>query len=75
MNEAASEIAQAISTAAAALCQLAAGVHTGTKSDQRDFAGVLWADANNRFRDVFRKMDPKLQAEFEAYIVRMCKGK
>lgn len=68
-------IADAIRTAAGALCQIAAGAHTKTKGEQREFGAVLYEDARTRFADVARKLDPKMQAELEKYIDGLCKGK
>lgn len=68
-------IADAVRTAAGALCQIAAGLNTKTPGDQRNFAAVLFEDARTRFGDVSRKLDPKMQAELESYIAGLCKGK
>jgi len=68
-------IADAVRTAAGALCQIAAGQHTTTPGDQRNFAAVLYEDARTRFAEVTRKMDPKKQAELENWITAICRGK
>lgn len=75
VSETASLIADALDGVAAAFCQCAAGMHTTTPGDQRQFAAVLYADAIQRFADVSRKLDARKQAELENYITQLCKGK
>jgi hypothetical protein len=82
MSEMASEVRQgfdnladAVRTLAGCIAAVAAGAHTDTKGDQRDMAAVFFLDAQDRFSDILRKMDPKLQAEFENYITALCRGK
>jgi hypothetical protein len=75
VSETASLIAEALEGLAAAVCTFAAGMHTDSKGDQRDFAAVLFADVEQRFADVDRKLDPKRQEELETYITKLCQGK
>jgi hypothetical protein len=75
VSETASLIAEGLEAVAGALCQFAAGMHTTSKGDQRDFAAVLFSDVQQRFEDVNRKLDPKRQEELETYITKLCQGK
>ena len=68
-------IADAVRTLAAVMASIAAGMHTDKLGDQRNMAGVIFADAKERFGDVMRKLDPKKQEELEAWLTAMCKGK
>lgn len=68
-------IADAIRTLAGVMASVAAGANTKTPSDQRDMAGVFYADAQERFTDVLKKLDPKKREELERFIDGICKGK
>jgi hypothetical protein len=68
-------IADAIRTLAGVMASIAAGSNTKTPGDQRNMAGVIYVDAQERFGDVMRKLDPKKRDELEAFIAGICKGK
>ena len=68
-------IADAVRTLAGVFASLAAGQHTTGGSNQRDMASVIYADAQERFGDVVKKLDPKLRKHLETYIDGLCKGR
>lgn len=68
-------IADAVRTLAGVFASLAASQHTDTLGNQRNMAGVIYADAQERFGDVLKKLDPKLQTQLESWIDGMCKTK
>ena len=68
-------IADAIRTLAGVMASVAAGANTKTVGDQRNMAGVIFADAAERFGDVMKKLDPKKREELERFIDGICKGK
>jgi hypothetical protein len=68
-------IADAIRTLAGVMASVAAGMHTDTLGNQRNMAGVIYTDAQERFSDVWRKMDEKSRVELEKWISGLCKGK
>jgi hypothetical protein len=68
-------IADAIRTLAGVMASIAAAAHTNTLGNQRNMAGVIFADATERFGDVLKKLDPKNRAELESYIAGLCKKK
>lgn len=68
-------IADAIRTLAGVMASIAAAAHTNTLGNQRNMAGVIFADATERFGDVLKKLDPKNRAELESYIAGLCKAK
>ena len=68
-------IADAIRTLAGVMASVAAGQTTKTPGDQRNMAGVIFADAQERFQDVMKKLDPKKRDELERFIDGICKGK
>jgi hypothetical protein len=49
-------IADAIRTLAGVMASVAAGTNTKTLGDQRNMAGVIYADAQERFGDVLKKL-------------------
>jgi hypothetical protein len=68
-------IADAVRTLAGVLASIAAGQTTKTPGDQRNMAGVIYADAAERFGDVMKKLDPKKREELERFIDGVCKSK
>ena len=68
-------IADAVRTLAGVMASIAGGMHTETTGEQRDMAGVIYADAHERFGDVLRKLDPKKQEELEQWLNGLCKAK
>jgi hypothetical protein len=68
-------IADSIRTLAGVMASVAAGANTHTPGDQRNMAGVIFADASQRFADVVKKLDPKKREELERFIDGICKGK
>lgn len=68
-------LADAIRTLAGAICHGAAGEHSDSEYRQREMAGVFYADAEQRFGDILRKLEPKKRDEPHRYINAMCKGK
>lgn len=68
-------IADAIRTLAGVLASVAAGQTTKTPGDQRNMAGVIFVDAQQRFSDVLKKLEPKKREELERFIDGICKSK
>jgi hypothetical protein len=68
-------IADAIRTLAGVVASVAAAAHTDTLGNQRNMAGVIFADAQQRFGDVLGKLDDKTRKELEAWIGGLCKSK
>jgi len=68
-------IADAVRTLAGVMASIAAGMHTDTLGNQRNMAGVIYADAQQRFADVLRKLDPEAQKQLESWLDGLCKGK
>jgi hypothetical protein len=68
-------IADAVRTLAGVMASVAAGMHTATPGDQRNMAGVIFADAQERFGDVLKKLDPKSQKQLEQWLDGLCRGK
>jgi hypothetical protein len=68
-------IADAIRTLAGVVASVAAAAHTDTLGNQRNMAGVIYADAQQRFGDVMRKLDDKTQKELETWLAGLCKAK
>lgn len=68
-------IADAVRTLAAVMASVAAGMHTGTPGDQRNMAGVIYADASERFGDVLKKLNPDTQKKLESWLDGLCRGK
>ena len=68
-------IADSIRTLAGVMASVAAGQNTKTPGDQRNMAGVIFADAAERFADVMKKLDPRKREELERFIEGICKGK
>ena len=68
-------IADAIRTLAGVMASVAAGMHTDGGGNQRDMAGVIYADAQQRFGDVCRKLDEKNRKQLESWLSGLCKGK
>jgi hypothetical protein len=73
--DAMNNIADALRTCAGVFASVAAGANTQSPGDQRNMAGVIYADAQERFGDVLKKLDPKTQKELEAWLDGLCKGK
>lgn len=57
------------------MASIAAGMHTDTLGNQRNMAGVIYADAQERFGDVLKKLDPKSQKDLESWLAGLCKTK
>lgn len=68
-------IADAIRTLAGVMASVAAGMNTDTVGDQRNMAGVIYADANDRFGDVLKKLDSKSQKDLEGWLEGLFRGK
>jgi hypothetical protein len=68
-------LADAIRTLAGTIASSAAGMNTKTPGDQRNMAGVIYVDADQRFSDVMRKLDDKTRLELSSWIEGLCKGK
>lgn len=68
-------IADAVRTLAAVMASLAAGMHTSSPGDQRNMAGVIYTDAQERFGDVLKKLDAKSQKQLEQWLDGLCRGK
>ena len=68
-------IADAIRTLAGVMASVAAGMNTDTVGDQRNMAGVIYADANDRFGDVLKKLNPKSQKDLEGWLEGLFRGK
>lgn len=68
-------IADAVRTLAGCAASIAAGINTESPGDQRNMAGVIYADASDRFADVLRKLDDKKREELARFIDGICKGK
>ena len=68
-------IADAIRTLAGVMASVAAAAHTDTLGNQRNMAGVIFADAQERFGDVFKKLDKQTQSQLESWIAGLCKTK
>jgi hypothetical protein len=68
-------IADALRTLAGVMASVAAGMNTDTVGDQRNMAGVIYSDANERFGDVLKKLDPKSQVALETWITGLVMGK
>ena len=68
-------IADAIRTLAGVMSSVAAGMNTDTPGDQRNMAGVIFADASERFGDVMKKLDAKSQKQLEQWLNGLCKGR
>jgi hypothetical protein len=75
LREGMENIADALRTLAGVMASVAAGMHTGTPGDQRNMAGVIYADATERFGDVLKKLEPKKRAELETWLAGLCKTK
>jgi hypothetical protein len=68
-------IADAIRTLAGVMASVAAGMHTDTLGNQRNMAGVIYADAQERFGDILKKLDPKSRKDLETWLQGLCKSK
>ena len=75
VSEAINNLADAVRTVGGVMASVAAGMNTETVGDQRNMAGVIFADAADRFQDVLKKLDPKTQKQLEGWIDGLCKGK
>jgi hypothetical protein len=65
-------IADAIRTLAGTFASVAAAAHTQNPGDQRNMAMVIYTDAQERFGDVHRKVDPEKLKQLEAWIDGLC---
>lgn len=69
-------IADAIRTLAGVMASVAAGLNENIEPKaQRDMAGVIYADAQERFGDVLKKLDPKKRQELDSWLSGLCKGR
>jgi hypothetical protein len=68
-------LADAVRTLCGVMASIAAGQHTHNPGDQRNMAAVIFADASERFGDVHKKLDPKLQKQMESWLDGLCKTK
>jgi hypothetical protein len=68
-------IADAIRTLAGVMASVAAGMHTTGGGNQRNMAGVIFADASERFGDVLKKLDDKGRKDLESWLSGLCKTK
>ena len=68
-------IADSIRTLAGVMASLAAACHTDTLGNQRNMAGVIYADAQERFGDVMKKLDEKSRKELESWLAGLCRTK
>ena len=68
-------LADAVRTLAGTMASLAAAPHTDTLGNQRNMAGVIYADAQARFSDVLRKLDDKTQKDLESWLAGLCKSR
>jgi len=73
--EAINNLADAVRTCAGVFASIAAAAHTANVGHQRDMAGVIYADAQQRFADVLRRLDKTRQAELEKWLDGLVKGK
>lgn len=78
----ASEIAEALhrladvgELIAGGLFAIASGAHSDSDYRQREMAGVFYADAKDRFKDVLRKANKTDREKMHRYIDGICKGK
>ena len=67
-------IADAVRTLAGVMASVAAGMHTERLGDQRNMAGVIYADAQERFGDIMKKLDRKTKADLDAWLAGLCKS-
>lgn len=75
VSEAINNLADAVRTVGGVMASVAAGMNTETVGDQRNMAGVIFADASERFGDLLKKLDPKQRQQLEGWIDGLCKGK
>jgi hypothetical protein len=68
-------IADAIRTLAGVMASCAAACHTDTLGNQRNMAGVIYADAQDRFSEVLRKLEPQKQKELDSWLAGLCRVK
>jgi acyl-homoserine lactone acylase PvdQ len=73
--DAINNLADAVRTVGGVFASVAAGMNTDTVGDQRNMAGVIFQDAQQRFGDLLKKLDPKTQKQLESWIDGLCKGK
>ena len=82
MSEMASEVragfdnlADAVRTLAGTMASVAAAAHTDTLGNQRNMAAVIFADAEDRFGDLHKKLDPRLRQQLESWLDGLCRTK
>jgi uncharacterized protein YukE len=73
--DAINNLADAVRTVAGVFASVAAQEHSQDLPSQRDMAGVIYGDAHQRFADVMKKLDPKMQKQLESWLDGLCKGK
>jgi hypothetical protein len=81
MAEYTSEVAEALNRLAdvgellaGAIFSVAAGAHSDCDYRQREMAGVFYADAKDRFKDVLRKATKADRDKMHRYIDGICKS-
>ena len=75
IREGLDNVADALLTVASAICQASAASHSRDYGDQRNMAGVFYADAISRFGDVMGKMNEQQRVELNSFIEGLCRGK
>jgi hypothetical protein len=75
VREGLENLADAVRTLAGVMASCAAAAHTDTLGNQRNMAGVIYADAQERFGDVMKKLDEKTQADLHKWLDGLCKSK
>jgi hypothetical protein len=75
VREGLDNLADSVRTLAAVMASCAAGINTDTPGYQRQMAGVIFQDAQERFGDVLRKLDEKTQADLHKWLDGLCKSK
>lgn len=75
VREGLDNLADAVRTFAGVMASCAAGMNTESPGYQRQMAGVIYQDAQERFGDVLKKLDEKSRADLHKYIDGLCKGK
>lgn len=68
-------LGDAIKTHAAVMASCAATAHSRDYGDQRNMAMVIYEDAQQLFKELHDRIDPKRKAELDTYIEGLCKGK
>ena len=75
VREGLDNLADAVRTFAGVMASCAAGMNTESPGYQRQMAGVIYQDAQERFGDVLKKLDEKTQADLSKWLDGLCRGK